>query len=522
MKPDTGNHIRNQQLLRGSALRLANLALATLASLYTMPLIVHHLGDRIYGFWSLVVTFVGYYGLMDLGVSSAVSQYLCIAVGRRDEEESHSVFNSAFAILCAIGALALVVTAILSIVALKKLPNPVEAKEFSLAIVILGVNAAVGFPMSIFGAILDAEYRFVIPAVLYMAGVILRTVLIVWAVWSGAGLVGLSLATFVASIFVTTMQLLFVRSQFPWARLGTVLIEGSRLKQFFSYSIYSFIASVSDSLRFQLDPLIIASFIGVASVTHYRIASMMNSYYMNAVLAATGHFRQVLSRAHGAGDRQAVENTFFFATKVTIILSFLIASVLILFGRAFVLRWMGRRYLDAYVPMVILTFAVLLDLSQSASIALLYATFNHRFYTYLNAAEGVINLALSVILVRRYGIVGVALGTLLAALITRIIVQPWWTCRAVSISHGRYVRFATRVALQSLVLVLAGTLASSWLAKPTYLSLGISISLYSAMYVFGAWFMLFTPSEKTKLRIALAGRIGRSAQPGVEEVLIGR
>jgi O-antigen/teichoic acid export membrane protein len=517
MTSDTNIQTRNRQLLHGSAFRLANLALATLAALYTMPLIVHHLGDRIYGFWSLVIAFVGYYGLMDLGISSAVSQYLCIAVGKRDEEESRSVFNSAFVILCAVGLVALVVTAILTVAARRMLPNPVEAKEFSLAIAILGVNAAIGFPMSIYGALLEAKYRFVWAAILTMIGVILRTALIIWAVLSGAGLVGLASATLIASLAVTAMQVSLVRCLWPWARVGSALIGRARLKQFFSYSIYTFIASIADNLRFQMDPLIIASFIGVATVTHYRIASTLNQYYMSAVLASTGHFRQVLSRAHGASDRQRLENTFFFSTKVAIALSFLIASVLILLGRPFVIRWMGRSYVDSYAPLVILTFAMLLDLSQSPSISLLYATFNHRFYTYLNAAEGVINLALSLVLVKRFGMAGVALGTLLAALVMRIFIQPWWTCRAVKISLRSYARITLRVALQSIVLALLGALVVAGIAKPNYIRLIASLSLFVGVYATGAWFLVFSTDERAKLRLALAGRIGRGAELEVAE-----
>ena len=73
-----------RKLLPGSALRLASLFTAAISSLLLMPFVVHHLGDRLYGFWTLAATFVGYYGLLDLGLSSAVSQYLSLAIGQSD------------------------------------------------------------------------------------------------------------------------------------------------------------------------------------------------------------------------------------------------------------------------------------------------------------------------------------------------------------------------------------------------------------------------------------------------------
>ena len=71
-----------KKVLPGSALRVVNLFVGVVISLFLIPFIVHHLGDRLYGFWSLVGTFVGYYGLLDLGLSSAVSQFVCVAIGR--------------------------------------------------------------------------------------------------------------------------------------------------------------------------------------------------------------------------------------------------------------------------------------------------------------------------------------------------------------------------------------------------------------------------------------------------------
>ena len=69
---------------------------------------------------------------------------------------------------------------------------------------------------------------------------------------------------------------------------------------------------------------------------------------------------------------------------------------------------------------MVLSLAVLLDVGQNPSISLLYATFKHRFYTYMNCAEGAINLVISLLLARPLGILGVALGTLIGAFIVRV------------------------------------------------------------------------------------------------------
>ena len=63
----------------GTALRIINIGATALVSIVMMPFIVRMLGDRMYGLWILVATFVGYYGLADLGLSSAVNRFMARA-----------------------------------------------------------------------------------------------------------------------------------------------------------------------------------------------------------------------------------------------------------------------------------------------------------------------------------------------------------------------------------------------------------------------------------------------------------
>jgi O-antigen/teichoic acid export membrane protein len=109
---------KGRKLLSGSALRLANLVVAAICSLFLMPFIVHHLGDRVYGFWSLAAGFIGYYGLLDLGLSGAVSQHICVAIGRGDPAECRTVFNTALRIQSLLGCVALLVTVLIAAAAI--------------------------------------------------------------------------------------------------------------------------------------------------------------------------------------------------------------------------------------------------------------------------------------------------------------------------------------------------------------------------------------------------------------------
>src|SRR5215472_1624989 len=87
MTPDAtkvANSKAARTAIRGSALRVVALAATTVVAFFLMPFLVHSLGDRTYGFWALAGTILGYYGLLDLGIVSAVQFHVASAAGEKD------------------------------------------------------------------------------------------------------------------------------------------------------------------------------------------------------------------------------------------------------------------------------------------------------------------------------------------------------------------------------------------------------------------------------------------------------
>ena len=472
-----------------------------------MPLIVRHLGDRLYGFWSLAGALIGYYDLLDFGLSIAVSQYLSIEIGRRNEAECRGVFNAALRIQTLFGAVALLATVGIAIATPWLCHDPADAHQFWRVVLLLGINAAIGFPTRVYVGVLGAELRFDIQASLAMLGLLLRSGLVFLAIEAGGGLLALASVTLIATLPVTVLQVCMARRTSPWARITGVLFDTKRAKNLFSYSVYNFLSYLADILRFQVDSVIISGMIGLAAVTHYRVASVFAQYYLQILIVSVGMLHPVFSRLYGAGNKSELERTFFFGTKVSFCISTFICIALIGWGKSLIARWMGARYEDAYLPLVVLSIAVFLDVCQKPSIDLLYATFKHRTYTYMNWAEGVLNLGFSLLLVRRFGIVGVAAGTLIGAFLIRAIVQPWWVCKVHGLDYAHYMRFlAKNLFCCGFVMGLAIAAVSREL-RPEYPLLIASGLCATVIYAFGCLWLVFNKSERRQLLATLSTRI---------------
>ena len=491
--------IAGRRLLSGSLLRLCNLVVAAISSFFLMPFIVHHLGDRMYGFWTLATAFIGYYGLLDFGLSTAVSQYMSIAIGKKDHNECRVVFNTALRIQSFIGCLAIVATLLIIGVTPWFTKTHEDAVLFRKVIAVLGTSIALTFPARAYSGLLDAELRFDIQSLLSILFVVLRTSLTVVAILGGYGLLALAWIQLIATMVGTLLQIFFAKRQVSWAEIHGGSIDPKMAKAFFSYSVFIFLAAIADILRFQVDALVIASLIGLAAVTHYRVATVLARYYTDIIICITGMIQPVLSRLHSAEDRKALEKVFFFATKVSLCSSLFIAAGLIGWGRPFIARWMGANYEDAFWPLVALSVSVLLDVGQNPSVSLLYATFKHRVYTYMNGSEGLINLGLSLLLAKPLGILGVALGTVLAAFLIRVVIQPYVVCKVTGLHYRNYVKNSGNIIVRSIGVLAVALALIIWGLRPNYFLMISSAISATIIYAIGSWRIVFDGSERIQL-----------------------
>ena len=92
--------------------------------------------------------------------------------------------------------------------------------------------------------------------------------------------------------------------------------------------------------------------------------------------------------------------------------------------------WVGQEYVSDSLPVLhIFLGVVLLAVFDSTAARILLGTGKVRFDAKVSLGIAALNLILSLVLVRKYGIVGVALGTLVPATLGNFFISVPYTCR---------------------------------------------------------------------------------------------
>jgi len=443
-----------KRLFTGSMLRVSTLVLEVIVAFYLMPFVIHALGDRWYGLWVVIGTFIGYYGLMDVGLAHATERFICYAIPKNDDTELNRILVTSFYLFLGIGLLALVVTGIIVLLAPVFFTDPDEIFAFKVICAVMGLNAAISFPAMVLPRVFVAYLRYDYVSYVQFMKTVVRTALIIYFLSRGYSIIALAFITLATNILGFSVMFIMAKRLAKWMNLSWRYFTKEKIPSLFNFGIYAFIADIAQKFRLNIDNLVIAGFMDLAVVTHYNIAARLAGYFMVFMGSLTGVMTPVFTRYYSEKDSKNLLEKFVFTTRLSVLLSTLIAGAVILLMKPFIVAWMGESYADAYVPLVVLTAALLFEVMQIPSENLLYSMAKVKEFSIIRSVEAVFNLVFSLVLVNYYGMLGVALGTAIPLLVAKIWFQPRLLCQQLDYSYFAYWRQVTAIMIPAILVQL--------------------------------------------------------------------
>ena len=479
-----------RKLALGSSVRVIHLLLLTGIGFFLTPFTIHWLGAEQYGIWALAGAFVGYYSLLDLGLSGAVFTHMSHAIGAEDYESGTKIYSTGLSIFSLLGGVLVVATLVIAASVL--FLHPSHGITLAIVILVVGFQTAVSFPMRAPFGVLNAGSHFETTTLVLISSAVLRAIGTVLVLKAGKGVVGLAAVNLLSWVPGYTFVCLAVHWRYPFIRAKALgKWHRDTAHKLFSFGVPVLVGQVADRIRLQSDAVVVSLFLGLSAVTHYNIATTLVCYYMDGIVAIIGVLTPVLSMQMSARDLVGMRTSILTGTRLAICAGGFAGFGLIVWGKVFITRWMGKAYIDAYPVLVVLAVAMFLDLWQSTSVNALYATMHQKTYAKINISEAVANLALSLILASRLGMLGVALGTLIPSVVVRGFVQPWVIERKLGISARGYYAMSLRAMARTAACLLIPFLITLRFLRPGYPSLLLTGTLSLAAFVVPIWYLEF-------------------------------
>ncbi len=427
---------------------------------FLIPFTVAHLGADMFGLWSLIFAVVGLFGLLDLGFATAAMKYVAELTASGDHAGRNQVLSTLLVVYSALGLLCLLLVAILAGPAsgwFDLLPQ--QAAPFTLALWLLGSVVAINFPASLIKAILIGSGRMHLVNAIELVTTLLNAALIVVLLESGLGLIGMAIATATTMLLGPLVMLPLAIRLTPGLSVSPRHFSRDRVRELLGFSVYFFIANIAVLVILRMDPVVIKTWLPLTAVAVYAVGAkiaeytyLLNKQFSNALMP-------LVSQSKGAGDLDMVRRVLMDGTRFLLAIAVPFISLLWFYAEPLVLLWMGEDFSAAIPILRILLIAMLFASIQLNAANVLGMTGKHRFVAFAMGGSALLNLALSLLLIRYLGLIGVALGTLIATFLMELWLVVPRACRDQGLPLSRFLRQALWPSLPAL----PPTLGTAWL-----------------------------------------------------------
>ena len=488
--------------------------LGNVLNIIYIPLALAHLGTVAFGAWMVIMSIVMYLGLSQFGLGSATA---ALIAKTSEEAAQRDILSASVRYLCIAGGLSLgiVGAAMVGHGLWQGLFGNISAEVASEAVMAAGVMAflyvlrlpTMSFPAAFVG-MQEVHWERVYSAILppfaaLLALLATRTVngdLVILAIYTGVAQLVVGLASGL-HLLSRHASLRFKVSQ--WWRSNRphhdILTSGGRF----------FVVSLAALVVWGTDNLLISYFIGVEAVTPYAITFKLFAAAFAIFIIINSALWPMFGRAAGENDWLWVSTTYRMAVALLPVLGGLVWLGGILFAETIIELWTGSEgYAGALVVFALGGYGYVLALINTHA-TLLGGMNETRGMLWVGVAEALANLFLSIMLLQWFGIGGVALGTLLAALLTAFWLLPLdirhRTNNQVQMNWGPFVR---HLFVMAPLLVLAHLLGVVQSGLSYFLLAGLLLIVYAAL----CWVSM-DAALRGYLRSLVASRRRATGQP---------
>lgn len=483
-------------IIRGIFVNYLHLIAAFVSMFILTPMLVGRLGPAAYGLWAVFSSVVGYFVLCDFGMSTAVAKYTAEYRANGQSAQLTKLVSTIFSATLVICGLIIVVSA----AAMRFVPELFKVSETLIAqgqaaFLIMSVNVALMLLGGVFGNIIYGHQRVDVWKMTSIIQLLVNVIFTALFLNLGFGLIGVAAASILGTTAMILLQLAFLHRSGYGISFNPKYADKEMFARIAPYSGRTFLLGVTNRIINYSDFIVVGIFLGASSVAHYEITYKLCflSTYLFSIISSTVFPR--FSRLFALGDSEGVARLFLLTAKLSVAIMTPVAIFLWFWGEDFIGLWVGPENFagkDVLAVFVAMTFVHVIG---TPAAALLQAIGRNEEFVYSEIANAILNLGLSVLLIGPLGLLGVALGTLLASLCTSGWVIPLLACRCAGLSKMSYFKQAVLPSLLAGVVV-AGVAAAFRSYAPASASMfGIMLTALGVAAVFLAVFLAFASTD---------------------------
>lgn len=476
-----------------------------MAIAYT-PIMLRLLGKNEYGLYNLAGSIVSYLSLFSFGFSAAYMRFYarCKAV---EDDEGVAKLNGLFLLVYTVfSILVLVSGAVLVVYSDSIVGSKFTVEELQTVKVLMAIlvgSMAFTFVTPVFDSYIVAHEKFIFQKSLQIVGQVCSPLICLPVLLMGYKSIGLVIAMTVVSLGVKLINIAYsfrvLRIKFIFRNLDFML-----LKEVSVFSFFIFLNMIIDQVNWNVDKFLIGRFRGPAEVAEYGLAAQLNTIYLSISVAISSVFVPSVNMLISQKKSMSELSTLFTRIgRLQFIILSLGCGLLICFGREFIMVWAGKNYVNSYFVALLLILPVTIPLIQNLAIEIQKAQNMHHFRSIIYFIIAVINIAISIPLVRAYGAVGAAAGTALALIAGNVIIMNIFYHKVIKLNMVLFWKEIVKFLPALILPVICGYSLMTFVDLTDLLNFILGTFVFAVVFTFSFWVLGMNSYEKDLIRVPL-------------------
>lgn len=386
------------------------------------PVVLGYIGIEGYGVWALIQALVAYSAILDMGIDSTIMKYVAEYKSLGNYQKIIQMFNTFFVVYSVIFSIFFLVVFIYQdwIIDVFIKTSNFTREDISFTLLFYTVVFGINIIFRVYSSTFNGMERMDLTNKVGILSIIGNFIFSVFFLYMGWGIKGLAIASGLSSLITIILYVSICAKRHPYLKLNPFLFNFNILSKVYKFTTYGAIGGILAISHFHLSKLIITYFLGLRYLTYYDLGSklvffsfgLLGSFSIPLIPAASG--------VYASSGEKKLKEVFQITFKYIALIAtpvFLFASVM---ADRIIFVWLGAGYEEAAFVLRFLSIAYLILALTGPGASILSGMGMPKIPFYGTIIAMVVSIVLSLILVTKFGITGILIGTLSAYTLTAI------------------------------------------------------------------------------------------------------
>ena len=421
--------MENREIKCGIILSYIEQVITILSGLIYTPIMLRLLGKSEYGLYQLAYSIISFLGLLNFGFASG---YLRLYFRYKKNEDKVGIesLNGMYLLIFLLVSVLAIVSGIVIIASCGEIFDTGlslrEIERIKTLIFIMILSLVITFMTSVFDCYLTAYNKFIFQRMVMLLKSLLNPFICLPLLFMGYKSEALALVSLLLSVSGFIISIYYCLNKLDM-KFKFKTIDLNVFKELFSFTFFIFLSSIVDKINLSLDNFLLGRYSGTVIVATYGVGAQINVFYNKISTSISSIFAPKINAILVKDNCQnEILELFIKISKPLFLILISVWSGFLFFGKIFITIWAGKQYIDSYYVALILMLSCIIPLTQVCGIEIQKAKNMHKMRSVIYFFAALVNVIISIPLIKKYGAIGASIGTLITMIISNCIFMNFY------------------------------------------------------------------------------------------------